>query len=73
MTIKTPAERLQQHKTGYINRKGHKLSAKIVEKYRIYLRPSLYEDLNIKPVNREEALAIEEKLAWDLRRQGYSV
>ncbi len=73
MTSKTPAERLQQHKTGYINQKGHKLSANLVHKYGIYLRPSLYEHLNIKPMNLEEALEMEEKLAWDLRRQGYAV
>lgn len=73
MTSKTPAERLQQHKTGYINKKGHKLSAYVVQKYGIYLRPSLYEHLNVKPMNREEALAMEEKLAWDLRKQGYGV
>ncbi|MEO6723189.1 MAG: ribose-5-phosphate isomerase [Ferruginibacter sp.] len=73
MTSKTPAERLQQHKTGYINKKGHKLSANVVEKYGIYLRPSLYENLNVKAMNREEALALEKKLAWDLRRQGYAV
>ena len=73
MTSKTPAERLQQHKTGYINQKGHKLSANVVQKYGIYLRPSLYEHLNVKPMTREEALAMEEKLARDLRRQGYAV
>ena len=73
MTSKTPAERLQQHKTGYINQKGHKLSANVVQKFGIYLRPSLYEHLNVKPMTREEALAMEEKLAWDLRRQGYAV
>lgn len=73
MTSKTPAERLKQHKTGYINKKGHKLSANIVEKYGIYLRPSLYEHLNMKSMTREQALAMEEKLAWDLRRQGYAV
>ena len=73
MTSKTPAERLQQHKTGYINLKGHKLSANVVQQYGIYLRPSLYEHLNAKPMNREEALAMEEKLALDLRRQGYAV
>jgi hypothetical protein len=73
MTSKTPAERLQQHKTGYINQKGHKLSANVVQKYGIYLRPSLYEHLNLKPMNRAEALAMEEKLAWDLRKQGYAV
>ena len=73
MTSKTPAERLQQHKTGYINQKGRKLSANVVEKYGIYLRPSLYEHLNVKPMNREAALAMEEKLALHLRRQGYAV
>lgn len=73
MTSKTPAERLKQHKTGYINKKGHKLSANVVEKYGIYLRPSLYEDLNTRHMNREEALEMEEKLAWDLRKKGYAV
>ncbi len=73
MTSKTPAERFEQHKTGYINKKGHKLSANVVQKYGIYLRPSLYEHLNVKPMNREEALAMEEKLALNLRRQGYAV
>lgn len=73
MTSKTPAERFMQHKTGYVNRKGHKLSANIVLKYGAYLRPSLYEHLNLKPMTRTEALSMEEKLAWDLRRQGYAV
>jgi len=73
MTSKTPAERFTQHRTGYVNKKGHKLSAKIVQKYGTYLRPSLYEQINLKPMTREEALIMEEKLAWDLRRQGYAV
>jgi len=73
MTSKTPAERFKQHKTGYVNAKGHKLSANIVQKYGTYLRPSLYEHLNQKEMSREEALRMEEKLAWDLRRQGYAV
>ncbi len=73
MTSKTPAERLLQHKTGYINKKGHKLSANIVEKYGIYLRPSLYDHINAKPMTRHEALLMEEKLAWHLRKQGYAV
>lgn len=73
MTSKTPQERLTQHKTGYINKKGHKLSAYIVQKYGRYLRPSLYEHLNTKHMNRQQALMMEEKLAWDLRRQGYAV
>ncbi len=73
MTSKTPAERLKQHKTGYINKKGHKLSANIVEKYGTYLRPSLYDHINVKPMTRNEALKMEERLALDLRSQGYAV
>ena len=73
MTSKTPAERFNQHTTGYVNKKGHKLSANIVEKYGTYLRPSLYENINIKPMTREEALVMEKKLALDLRRKGYGV
>jgi hypothetical protein len=73
MTSKTPQERLKQHKTGYVNKKGHKLSANIVQKYGRYLRPSLYDSINSKPMNRQQALLMEEKLAWDLRRQGYAV
>ena len=73
MTSKTPAERFKQHKTGYINKKGHKLSAYIVEKYGAYLRPSLYDHINLKPMTKEQALIMEKKLAIDLRRQGYAV
>jgi len=73
MTSKTPAERFKQHKTGYINKKGHKLSANIAQKYGTYLRPSLYNHLNEKIMTRAEALKMEEKLALDLRRQGYAV
>ena len=73
MSSKTPAERLKQHKAGYRNAKGYKLSANIVEKYGRYLRPSLYEHINKKQMNRDEALEAESKLARDLRRQGYAV
>ena len=73
MTSKTPKERLQQHKTGYINKKGIKLSAYIVQKYGSYLRPSLYDPINLKPMTRAQALIAEKKLALDLRRQGYAV
>ena len=73
MTSKTPAERFKQHKTGYINKKGHKLSANIVLRYGSYLRPSLFDHINLKPMNRQEALSMEEKLAWELRKQGYAV
>ena len=73
MTSKTPAERFKQHKTGYVNKKGHKLSANIVQKYGSYLRPSLYDHINVKQLNRDAALQMEAKLAWDLRRKGYAV
>ena len=73
MTSKTPAERLKQHKTGYVNKKGFRVSANIVQKYGGYLRPSLYDHLNMKPMTRQEALLMEEKLALNLRRQGYAV
>jgi hypothetical protein len=72
MTSKTPKERFLQHKTGYINKKGHKLSSNIVEKYGSYLRPSLYN--HIGPIStRAEALNMEETLALELRRQRYAV
>jgi len=71
MTSKTPKERFKQHKTGYVNKKGHKLSAAIVEKFGTYLRPSLYN--HIDPLsNRKEALAMERTLALELRRKGYA-
>ena len=73
MTSKTPAERLMQHKTGYISRKGHKISANIVQKYGRYLRPSLYDHLNLKPMSRVEALNMEKKLTLLLRKKGYAV
>lgn len=72
MTSKTPKERFEQHKTGYMNKKGHKLSSKIVQKYGSYLRPSLYN--HIDPIgSRAEALKMEEIVALELRRKGYAV
>ena len=72
MTSKTPKERFLQHKTGYRNKKGFKLSSNIVEKYGSYLRPSLYN--HISPLQtRGEALKMEETLALELRRQRYAV
>lgn len=72
MTSKTPKERFEQHKTGYRNKKGHKLSSNLVQKYGMYLRPSLYN--HIEPLSsRAEALKMEEKVALDLRRQRYAV
>ena len=73
MTSRSPEVRFKQHKTGYISRKGYALSSKLVHTYGLYLRPSLYEQANAKPMSRKEALAMEEKLALDLRRKGYAV
>lgn len=73
MTSKTPAERFKQHKEGYISKKGFKISANIVQKYGSYLRPSLYEHLNTKPMIKSEALAMEKKPAMELRRKRYAV
>ena len=72
MTRKTPKERFQQHKTGFRNKKGHKLSANIVEKYGTYLRPSLYNHIDPMP-SRAEALKMEKILAMELRRKRYAV
>ncbi|MFD2725323.1 ribose-5-phosphate isomerase [Hyunsoonleella rubra] len=72
MTSKMPKERFLQHKSGYRNKKGYKLSSNIVEKYGSYLRPSLYN--HIDPISsRAEALKIEKALALELRRKGYAV
>tara|TARA_R110001583_G_scaffold14943_1_gene61986 strand:- start:2461 stop:2811 length:351 start_codon:yes stop_codon:yes gene_type:complete len=72
MTSKSPKERFDQHKNGFVNKKGHKLSSRIVEKYGMYLRPSLYN--HIAPLySRAEALKMEETLALELRRQRYAV
>jgi hypothetical protein len=73
MTSKDPVERFKQHKTGYISKKGHNIASAIVYKYGSYLRPSLYRHLNEKQMTRQEALQLEEKLAWHLRRKGYAV
>ena len=72
MTSKTPKERFLQHKTGYRNKKGHKLSSNIVQKYGEYLRPSLYN--HIPPLStKTEALKMEGLLALELRRKKYAV
>lgn len=73
MTSKTPIERFRQHKTGYISKNGYKISAYIVQKYGAYLRPSLYDHINLKPMTKQQALMMEKKLALDLRRKGYAV
>jgi len=72
MTSKTPRERFEQHKSGHRNKKGHKISSNIVQKYGMYLRPSLYNHISPLP-SRLEAIKMEEKLALELRRQRYAV
>jgi hypothetical protein len=64
MTSKTPGESVKQHKTGYINRKGHKPSAYIVQKYGAYLRPSLYDQINVKPMTKAQPLIMEKNWRW---------
>lgn len=71
MTSHTPKERFLKHKTGHRNKKGYKISSSYVEKYGLYLRPSLYQEYN--PLTREEAYKMEEKLALELRKRGYAV
>ena len=73
MTSKTPEERFKQHMTGYVSKRGHNISSSLVMKYGRYLRPSLYATINEQPMSRKDALLMEEKLALDLRRQGYAV
>ena len=71
MTSLDPKERLVKHKTGALSKKGHKISSNIVEKYGLYLRPSLYEEYN--PMTKDEAAKMEEQLALKLKRKGYAV
>ena len=72
MTSKTPKERFSQHKEGYVNSRGHKLSSNIVHKYGMYLRPSLYNSIDPLPT-KEDALKMEKIVALELRRKGYAV
>ncbi len=71
MTSKTPEARLKQHLTGALSKRGHKISSNIVQKYGMYLRPSLYSHLNL--LTRVEALKMEEELGKELRRLRYAV
>ncbi|MDF1698017.1 MAG: hypothetical protein P1U56_19375 [Saprospiraceae bacterium] len=71
MTSKRPEERLKQHLSGALSKKGANLASKIVQKYGMYLRPSLYHHLN--PLTRAEAIQIEEELAKELKRKRYAV
>jgi len=71
MTSKTPKQRMAQHINGIKSKKGHNISSNTVKKYGMYLRPSLYTDLN--PMTRSAAIKMEEDLANKLKRQGYAV
>jgi predicted GIY-YIG superfamily endonuclease len=72
MTSKTPKERFEQHRNGYVSKKGYNLSSSIVKKYGSYLRPSLYN--HIEPLQtRAEALKMEALLALELKRKRYAV
>lgn len=71
MTSKMPKERFEQHKSSYRNKKGHKLASNIVQKYGLYLRPSLYNHLDL--MTKTEALKMEEQLALELRRKRFAV
>lgn len=73
MTSKDPVERFKQHKSRYRSKKGYDISSWLVWKYGAYLRHSLFDDINSKPMTRKEALMMEEKLALELRRKGYAV
>ena len=71
MTSKMHKERFEQHKSGHRNKKGHKLASNIVQKYGLYLRPSLYNHLDL--MTKTEALKMEEQLALELRRKRFAV
>ena len=72
---KTPEERYEQHISGFINKKGYKLSSPKVQKYgfkRNGLRPRQYKKYN--PVStKQEAMKIEIDLANKLRKRGHCV
>lgn len=64
MTGLNPQERFANHKAGV-------KAARVVQKYGIRLLPELFEFLN--PMPFEAAARMEQDLAADLRRQGYTV
>lgn len=71
MTSKSPQQRLIQHTTGAKSKKGHNISSNFVKKYGMYLRPSLYTDLN--PMTKSAATKMEADLASKLKKMGYAV
>ncbi len=64
MTGLTVEERFNNHKRGY-------KAARIVTEFGLRSMPHLYEHLN--PMTRDEAERMEQKLAADLRAEGYTV
>jgi predicted GIY-YIG superfamily endonuclease len=64
MTGRSPAERFEQHKSGY-------KSGKFVEEFGVRLRPDLYKGKN--PLTYDHACKMEQKLARKLRKKGYAV
>ena len=72
MSSKPPKIRFEQHKTRYKSKKGAVISSYFVEKYGLYLRPSLYKNYN--PItSRSAALAKEKELTRLLRQKRYAV
>jgi len=71
MTSQSPKQRFEKHLKGYRTKKGIKISSYFVEKYGLYLRPSLYNGLN--PMTKAEAIKTEEQLANDLKSKRYAV
>lgn len=71
ITSHSPQIRFKKHKAGAKSKKGHKISSWYVEKYGIYLRPSLYDQHN--PMTRAKAQRMEKELSERLRRKGYAV
>ena len=65
MTMYTPEERFETHKT------GGKLSSPVVRKYGIRLRPTLYRAY--KRMSMTDAEEMEVYVAERLRRKGYAV
>ncbi|MBK8346371.1 MAG: ribose-5-phosphate isomerase [Saprospiraceae bacterium] len=72
MTSKSPKDRFDQHKNGVLSKKGQDISATIVKKYGIFLRPSLYAHIQSFAL-MEDALKAEKELALKLKRQRYAV
>ena len=71
MTSHSPKERFEKHICDYRSKKGVKISSSIVEKYGLYLRPSIYAHLN--PMTKADATRLEGKMAERLHRLGHAV